>query len=69
MAVEDNSDTNYDFLRSSTFPQEQIRVEEHNILGRDAVYSGRSSPIYRRNVLPPSSGQKMCQGGNNLLSF
>jgi hypothetical protein len=32
--------------------------ESYNILGSDAVYSGRGSPTFWRNVLSPASGSK-----------
>jgi hypothetical protein len=37
---------------------ERRTVEEHYLLGCQATKSGRSSPTFRRNVLPPSSEYK-----------
>jgi hypothetical protein len=34
------------------------RFEEHNLLGCDAVWPGRSSVMFRGHELPPSSGSK-----------
>jgi hypothetical protein len=38
--------------------QNVIKTEEYYILGCDAKKSSGSSLIFRRNVLPPSSGAK-----------
>jgi hypothetical protein len=32
--------------------------EKYCFLGCDAMYSGRSVPMFRRNVMPPASGSK-----------
>jgi hypothetical protein len=33
-------------------------IEEYTLLGCDAMKSSTSSPLFQRNVLPPSSGLK-----------
>jgi hypothetical protein len=33
-------------------------VENTKLLGRDVIQFNRSLPMFRRNVLPPSSGSK-----------
>jgi hypothetical protein len=39
-------------------------ISAHSVLGRDALQSGRISPTFRRNVLPPTSGSNSKPSSN-----
>jgi hypothetical protein len=38
---------------------QKLVYEERHLLGHDTMQSGRSLPMFRKKILPPSSGRKL----------